>query len=140
MNNGTNEGRLWEDRFWGLFDPWNVTRLMRDAYLESMAAAMEHVVNTDAYAQATGAMLDSYLSVAAPVQKAMDKIMPQVLAFYGLPSRDDVISAATRMTTIETRLDDMEIKLDEIARVLTSSGEPAPKIALAATAQEQLQR
>jgi hypothetical protein len=140
MSNGANEGRYWEKGLWGLFDPWSATRLLRDTYLESMAEVMDHFVNTEAYAQATGAMLDSYLSVAAPVREAMDKLMPQLLAFYGLPQRDDVISVATRMTNIETRLDDMEMKLDEIARAVNRGEERGPNIAPVGTAQEQLRR
>jgi len=61
------------------FDPFEPFRGMRDAYLDAMAKAMVEAVNTEGYAQATGAMLDSSLSVSAPMREAMEKSMLQVL-------------------------------------------------------------
>lgn len=105
-----------------IFDPWSALDEMRNAYLESAANTMVGFVNTDAYAQWTGLMLDSCLGVIAPMRHAIDKTMPQLLALCGLPSRDEVAIIAGRMTNIEMRLDDMEVKLEAIARALRIAG------------------
>jgi hypothetical protein len=79
---------------------------------------MIDVVNTDAYAKATGAMLDTYLSVSGPFRENLEKTMLQALAQLSMPSRADVISLAERLTNVELRIDDMDAKLDRIEKVL----------------------
>lgn len=101
------------------FDPFDSLRQMRDGYLDSWAKTMIDVVNTDAYGKASGAMLDTYLTVSAPFREAVEKAMLQALAQLSMPSRADVISIAGRLTNVEMRLDDMDAKLDKIESLLT---------------------
>jgi hypothetical protein len=96
------------------YDPIESFRGMRDAYLDAMAKTMVEAVNTDAYAQATGAMLDTTLTMSAPFRDALEKTMLQVLQQLSLPSRQDVIGLAERFTNLEMRLDDMDASLDAI--------------------------
>jgi hypothetical protein len=103
------------------FDPMEPFRGMRDAYLDAWAKSMVEMVNTDAYAQATGAMLDSYLTVSTPFREALEKAMLKTLEQLAMPSRADVVSIAERMTNIEMRLDDLDAKLDGIQKLVTSS-------------------
>ena len=107
------------------FDPMEPWRGMRDAYLDAWAKSMIDMVNTEAYAQATGTMLDTYLSISAPFREAIEKSMLKALEQLSMPSRADVASIAERMTNIEMRLDDMDAKLDNIQRLATSSAAPA---------------
>src|SRR5262249_6096116 len=95
-------------------EPW---RGMRDAYLDAWAKSMVDMVNSEAYAQATGTMLDTYLSVSAPFREAIEKAMLKALEQLSMPSRADVVSIAERMTNIEMRLDAMDAKLDNIQRL-----------------------
>jgi hypothetical protein len=104
------------------FDPTEPWRGMRDAYLDTWAKSMVEMVNTDAYAQATGAMLDSYLAVSAPFREALEKAMLKTLEQLAMPSRADVVSIAERMTNIEMRLDDLDAKLDAIQKAIASIG------------------
>ena len=92
-------------------DPW---RGMRNAYLEAWAKTMVEMVNSEAYAQASGAMLDSYLTISAPFREMIEKTMVKALEQLAMPSRADVLSIGERMTNIEMRLDDLDAKLDEI--------------------------
>lgn len=94
------------------YDPMEPFRGMRDAYLEAMAKTMTDAVNSDAYAQASGAMLDNTLSMSAPFREALEKTMLQVLQQLSLPSRQDIIGLAERFTNLEMRLDDMDASLD----------------------------
>lgn len=100
------------------FDPMEPWRGMRDVYLDAWAKTMVEMVNTDAYAQATGTMLDSYLTISAPFREAVEKAMLKTLEQLAMPSRADVISIADRMTNIEMRLDDLDAKLDVIRNLI----------------------
>jgi hypothetical protein len=95
------------------FDPTGIFKEMRNAGMDAWSKAMTQLVNSEAYARATGAMLDAWLSNSAPFRKALESALTQVLAGLNLPSRADVIGLAERLTNIEIRLDDLEAKLDE---------------------------
>ena len=98
------------------FDPFEQFRSMRDAYLDSMAKLMVDAVNTEGYAQATGAMLENSLTISAPFRDAMEKSMLQVLQQLSMPSRQDFTALADRFSNLEMRLDDMDAKLDRIEK------------------------
>lgn len=98
------------------FDPTGMLKSMRDASMETWSKMMIQVVNTDAYSQATGAMMDAWLTTSAPFRKALETTMTQVLTQLNMPTRGDVTNLAERLTNIEMRLDDMEAKLDEAQR------------------------
>jgi hypothetical protein len=110
------------------FDPMEPWRGMRDIYMDAWGKTMVDMVNSEAYAQASGAMLDSYLTVSAPFREAIEKAMLKALEQLAMPSRADVVSIADRMTNIEMRLDDLDAKLDSIQRLILQTGaEPRTK-------------
>ena len=94
------------------FDPFGAWRTMRDTGMDAWSKMMIQLVNSEAYAQATGALLDTWLTTSAPFRKAIETTMTQVLTQFNMPSRTDVTSLAERLTNIEMRLDDLEAKLD----------------------------
>jgi polyhydroxyalkanoate synthesis regulator phasin len=97
-----------------VFDPFEPFRGMRDAYLEAMSKTMIESVNTEEYAQASGAMLDTYLTVSAPFRDALEKSMVQALQHLSLPSRQEVAALAERFTNLEMRLDDLDVRFSGI--------------------------
>ena len=103
-------------------DPMEAFRGLRDSYLDAWAKAMVETVNTDAYASASGMMLDTYLSASSPFRAAVEKAMLHVLEQLSMPSRADFVALADRATNIEMRLDDMDAKLDRIEILLTKPG------------------
>jgi len=111
------------------FDPMNSLRQMRDAYLDVWSKTMVDTVNTEAYAKATGSMLDAYLAVSSPFREAVEKALQQALQQLNLPSRLDFITLAERFTNVEMRLDDMDAKLDKVegtfSKPATASRRPA---------------
>jgi len=119
------------------FDPMEPWRGMRDAYLDAWAKGMVEMVNSDAYAQATGAMLDSYLTVSAPFREAIEKAMLKTLEQLAMPSRADVVSIAERMTNIEMRLDDLDAKLDLVLKQAVSSARAASSPTTSASASKK---
>ena len=104
------------------FDPMEPWRGMRDVYLDAWSKTMVEMVNSEAYSQATGAMLDTYLAMSAPFREAVEKAMLKTLEQLAMPTRHDVVSIAERMTNIEMRLDDLDGKIDEL---LARTSKPA---------------
>jgi hypothetical protein len=98
------------------FDPTGVLKSMRDSSMDAWSKMMLQMVNSDAYAQATGTMLDAWLTNSAPFRKALEAVMTQVLTKLNMPTRADVTSLAERLTNIETRLDDLDARLEESRR------------------------
>ena len=102
-------------------DPLDAWRGVRDIYMDAWSKNMVEMVNTEAYAQATGAMLDTYLTASTPFREALEKAMVKTLEQLAMPTRADVVSIAERMTNIEMRLDDLDAKLDSIHRLITQA-------------------
>jgi hypothetical protein len=97
-----------------IFDPTGVFKAVRNSNMEAWSKTMVDFVNTETYAEATGKMLDGWLSSSAPFRKLLENAMTQSLANLSMPSRDEVTRLAERLTNIELRLDDMDAKLDEL--------------------------
>lgn len=94
------------------FDPTGMFKGMRDANMDAWSKMMIQLVNTDAYAESTGKMLDAWLSSSGPFRKAIEKSMSQVLTNLQLPSTEDIANLNKRLTNIEMRLDDLDAQLD----------------------------
>jgi len=109
------------------FDPMDPWRGVRDVYMDAWAKTMVETVNSEAYAQATGTILDTYLTVSAPFREALEKAMIKTLEQLAMPSRADVLSIAERMTNIEMRLDDLDAKLDAIHALLARAVAAPPR-------------
>jgi hypothetical protein len=95
-------------------DPLDSWIKLRDVMIDGWAKAMTDFTASEAYSQATGIMLDNYLTTFAPAQQAVERVMGPVLAQLNMPSRSEVTSLAKRLTNIELRLDDFDAKLDAI--------------------------
>jgi hypothetical protein len=108
------------------FDPTGMFKNMRDANMESWSRMMIEFVNSEAYAKATAVMLDAWLASSMPFRKAMETAMKQTLGQLQMPTRDDVISLAQRLTQIETRLDDLEATLEERLPLRRKPGSKPP--------------
>ncbi len=98
------------------FDPFNALQTMRDANLDAWSKAMLQLVNTEAYSEATGQVMDAYLTTSAPLRGVLESTMTQVLTQLNMPTRSDVISLAERLTNIEMRLDDLDAQFDALER------------------------
>jgi hypothetical protein len=108
-------------------DPLAAFRELRDAYLDAWSKTMVDAVNTEAYAKATGTMLDTYLSASSPFREAMEKTMLQALQQLNMPSHADFVSVAERLTNVEMKLDDMDAKLDAVVSFLKKPASRSPR-------------
>src|SRR5579883_1867673 len=86
-------------------DPAAAFRELRDSYMDAWAKAMVNLVNSEAYARASGAVLDTCLTAAAPLREVMEKTTLQALQQLSMPSRAEVVGLAERLTNVEMRLD-----------------------------------
>jgi hypothetical protein len=100
------------------FDPTGMLKGIRDANLDAVSKMMIECVSSDAYARATGTVLDGWLAGSTPFRKAVEAALTQALAGLNMPSRGEVASLAERLTNVEMRLDDIEAKLDECLRAV----------------------
>jgi len=107
-------------------DPTEQLRSMRDAYMEAWAKTMGEYVNSEQYAQQSGATLDAMLAVSVPFRAAIEKAMVNALQQMAMPTRPDFISIAERLTNVEMRLDDLDVKIDRIAQAVTKIPTQAP--------------
>ena len=101
-------------------DPLEQWRELRDAYMDAWAKATGETVNSEAYAQASGAMLETYLTASSPFRDAQKKLMVSALEQLNMPSRADFVSLAERLANLELLLDDMAAKLSQIHQLATS--------------------
>ena len=98
------------------FDPTGMFKGLRDTGMDAWSKMMIQLVNTQAYAQATGTMLDAWLTASTPFRKVIEKATTQVLINLNMPTRTDITDLAERLTHIEMRLDDLEAQLVETRR------------------------
>jgi hypothetical protein len=110
------------------FDPTGMFKSMRDTGMDAWSKIMIQVVSSDAYAQASSAMLDAWLTNSAPFRKAVETTMSQALTQLNMPTRADVTGIAERLTNIEMRLDDLAAKLDEGQSATPKAAPAKPKI------------
>jgi hypothetical protein len=115
-------------------DPMEKFRELRDATLEIWSKNLIDTVNSESYAQASGAALSNYLAAAAPFKEPTDQAMQKTLQQLNIPSAADFTSLAGRFTNIEMQLDNMDAKLDRIEKALAGlqaarsapAAQPAP--------------
>ncbi len=110
-----------------VIDPLEPWREVRDAYMNAWSKTMIEAVNSEAYAETTGTMLDTYLTATAPFKEAVEKAMTETLQHLSMPTRQDIVSIAERLTNLEMRLDDMDASLLRIERLLSRPREEPSK-------------
>ena len=103
----------------GKTDPLDQWRELRDAYMDIWAKASGEAVNSDSYAQASGAMLEAFLTTSSPYRDAQKKAMVSALEQCNMPSRDDYVRLAERMGNMELLLDDMDAKLRQVYQLVS---------------------
>lgn len=97
-------------------DPMEKFRELRDAYLQIWSKDLIGAVNTEGYAQASGAAMESYLNLSTPFREATDQAMLRTLQQLNMPTSADFAGLAGRITNIEMQLDNMDAKLDRIEK------------------------
>jgi hypothetical protein len=96
-------------------------RELRDAYLETWSKHLIETVNSETYAAASGAALNSYLNAAAPFMEPMTQAMLRTLQQLHMPTSADFAGLAGRFTNVEMQLDNLDAKLDRLEKMLAGA-------------------
>ncbi|MGD0647624.1 MAG: hypothetical protein ABR971_06500 [Acidobacteriaceae bacterium] len=108
-------------------DPTEKFRELRDAYLEIWSKNLIETVNSEGYAKASGAALDGFLAVAAPLKEPTEKAMLTMLQQFNMPTSADFMGLSGRFANVELLLDNLDAKLDRIEKLLAGS-KPATSV------------
>lgn len=96
-----------------MFDPFGMMKSMRDASMENWSKTMTEFVNSDSFTAAQAEMLNAWLATSTPFRKLLESTLSQSMQALQLPTSEDLVRIAERLTNIEMRLDDMDAKLDQ---------------------------
>jgi polyhydroxyalkanoic acid synthase PhaR subunit len=96
------------------FDPLAFWKQLQDIQLQGWAKIMSETVGSEEFAQTMGQSVNSYLETAAPIQQQVEQAMAHYLRQMNMPTHQEVISLAERLTQLELRVDDLDAKLDEV--------------------------
>ena len=99
-------------------DPFSQMVQFYDDWTKTWAGAASEMVSKKSFADSMAQQLESTLSTTQLMRRQMGELMEQSLQQMSLPTRNEVLSIAERMTNLEMRLDDMEAKLDEVLDLL----------------------
>ncbi|MDA8213406.1 MAG: hypothetical protein M0021_16255 [Clostridia bacterium] len=91
-------------------DPFQYFKKIFEATEESWSKAMEKYVGTEAYAAQMGSYLDSYLFFNQLVQGNLTKYWESLK----LPTQNDVTRVAKQIIAVESKMDDLAQKVDQI--------------------------
>ena len=85
-----------------------------DAWSRSLGQAM----NTEAFAQMLGRYLDQWLVASAPMKKATDQAIDQVLQTLNLASRTQLTAVARQIVDLEERVERIEDAVNAVLRAV----------------------
>jgi polyhydroxyalkanoate synthesis regulator phasin len=89
-----------------------------DQWIEAWSKALGQVMNTDAYAGMMGKYLDQWLVTNAPLKRAAEQQIDQVLRALNLASQSQLTSVAKQIVELEEQLERMEDTLGAILKRL----------------------
>ena len=95
------------------FDPFAPWIEFTDRWMKSWSGVMSEMVASETFATSMGEQLESMLEATKLVRRQMKVSMEQYLQQMNLPTREQVVGLAERLTNVEMRLDDLEAKADE---------------------------
>jgi polyhydroxyalkanoate synthesis regulator phasin len=95
-----------------------------DQWIEAWSKVLGQAMNTEAYAQMMGRYLDQWLVANAPVKKAAEQQIDQVLQTLNMASRSQLTAVAKQIVELEERLERME---DTLGAILKRLDDKEPK-------------
>ena len=100
------------------FDPFAPFVQMSETWIKSWSDVMSETVSSKDFVGSMGQQLEAFLEATKLMRQQMKVSMEQYLGQMSLPTRNQVISLAERLTHVEMRLDDLDAKLDEALDLL----------------------
>jgi hypothetical protein len=97
-------------------DPFETWRSIREASVDAWSRVMTQAMNSEAYAQVGGAILDAYLSAPPPMREAISAALGTVLEQLNLPTRADVLDLSSRLASLDAKVNGILETLAEPAK------------------------
>lgn len=91
-----------------------------DQAIQAWSKALEQAMATEQFATALGKYLDQYLAAVGPAKQAMEQQGEALLKALGLASRSQVTEMAGHLGWLETRLEQLEAKIERVLSLATS--------------------
>lgn len=95
-------------------DPFGQMIEFYDTWTKSWTKAMTEVVANRSFAETLGEQVQTNLEALSVMRSQVDEAMQHYLEQINLPSRQEVVGLAERLTRIEMALDDVDAKLDDV--------------------------
>jgi hypothetical protein len=95
-----------------------------DQWIDAWSKALGQAMNTEAYAQMMGRYLDQWLVANAPLKKAAEQQIDQILQTLNVASRSQLTGVAKQIIELEERLERME---DMLGAILARLDHKEPK-------------
>jgi polyhydroxyalkanoate synthesis regulator phasin len=104
-------------------DPFGQWVQFWDGWTKAWSGPMSETVASKSFAESMGQQLEGSLEATKLMRQQLGGMMQQVLQQMSLPTRQEVISLAERLTNLEMRMDDLDAKSDEILDLLKTMQE-----------------
>jgi hypothetical protein len=98
-----------------------------DLMMKSWADVLSQTVTSPTFAQSMGQQMQGFMEGTKLIRQQMKTAMEQSLQQLNVPSREQIVSLAERLTHVEMRVDDIEAKVDECLDLLTTIQETLVK-------------
>jgi tRNA C32,U32 (ribose-2'-O)-methylase TrmJ len=95
-------------------DPLGPMMQFYDAWAKSWSSTMSETVASERFAETMAQQMESGLDAMAFIRRQVGETMEEYLHQMSMPTRDEVISLAERLTKIEMTIDDIDAKMDEV--------------------------
>lgn len=99
-------------------DPFAPIVQFSDLWMKSWADVLSQTVANQSFAESMGGQLEGFMEATKLMRQQVKVSMEQALEQANMPSREQVINLAERVTHIEMVIDDIEIKVDESLDIL----------------------
>jgi hypothetical protein len=128
--------QFWRPMFGQGLDPWMQAfqrgattpdalaqwKKFMDDSLEAWSKVLGEGMATEGFASAMGKFLEQYLNTVGPMRKSLQAGSEEFLRTMNLPSRKQVTDVASRLVSMDARLEAIEDRLEELIGSLAALG------------------
>lgn len=104
-------------------DPLAPMMQFYDSWVKTWSGTMSETVASEQFAETMAKQMEGNLEAMAVVRRQVGETMEQYLHQMSLPTRDEVLGLAERLTKLEMAIDDVDAKVDEILDHLKASAD-----------------
>ena len=94
-------------------DPFAPIIQISDLMMKSWADVLSQTATSPVFAQSMGEQMQGFMEGTKLIRQQMKTSMEQTLKQMNVPSREQIVGLAERLTHVEMRVDDIEAKVDE---------------------------